>query len=95
MVDPSRIPPPPKSACIGCPYRSDESWIQMRDERPEEFADAVEFERAILGGISGTNKSGVYLHRSLAPLDRVEFKTKAELPLFSEFTQECEGLCGV
>lgn len=89
-------PEPPKSACIGCPYRSDASWIAMRERERAEFDDAVAFERSILGGINGTNKPGIYLHRSLRPLDQVGFKPMVTaLPLFSDFTEECAGICGV
>lgn len=90
------FPEPPKSACIGCPYRSDAAWIAMRERERAEFEDAIAFERAISGGINGTLKPGVYLHRSLQPLDQVEFKPAVvSLPLFSDFTEECSGMCGV
>lgn len=67
-----------KSACIGCPYHGNRQWREMRDERPEEFADAVEFDLAIRkGGSRGMPLNGeAFLHRSripldLAPIDRV------------------------
>ena len=28
-------PPPPKSACIGCPFHSDDHWRDMRDHDPQ------------------------------------------------------------
>jgi len=34
-------PIPPKSSCIGCPFHGDAHWREMRDNAPEEFADAV------------------------------------------------------
>lgn len=37
-------PVPPKSACVGCPFRSDVSWARMKAEQPEEFAIAVDFD---------------------------------------------------
>jgi len=37
-------PIPVKSACIGCPFRSDVSWARMRSEQPEAFALAVDFD---------------------------------------------------
>jgi hypothetical protein len=85
-------PEPPKSACIGCPYRSDAAWIAMRESESGEFADAVAFEKAISGGLDGMNKPGVNIHRSLVPLDQVQFKPVANLPLYDE---ECAGICGV
>lgn len=38
------LPVPSKSACIGCPYRSAAEWIQMRDEAPDEWEDACQFD---------------------------------------------------
>jgi len=38
-------PEPPRSACIFCPYHSDEEWKRLRDKEPEEFQRAVEWER--------------------------------------------------
>lgn len=67
-----------KSACIGCPYHGNRQWREMRDERPEEFADAVAFDAAIRkGGSRGLPLNGeAFLHRSRlplaqAPIDRV------------------------
>jgi hypothetical protein len=36
----------PRSACVGCPFRSNEEWRDMRDNRPEEWADACDFDEA-------------------------------------------------
>lgn len=65
----------PKSACVGCPFHGNRQWREMRDERPEEWADAVEFDRAIRAGNARGNANGkhllgeAYLHSSLLPLD--------------------------
>lgn len=71
-----------KSACIGCPFHGNAQWRQLRDERPDEWADAVDFDRAIRkGGAHGLPLDGeAFLHRSrvpldIAPIDRV---TRAE-----------------
>ncbi len=37
-------PIPPKSACVSCPFRSDDSWARMAAEEPEAFASAVDFD---------------------------------------------------
>jgi hypothetical protein len=64
-----------KSACIGCPYHGNRAWRELRDQRPDEWADAVAFDAAIRN--SGRGADGEqYLHRSrlplpLAPIDRV------------------------
>lgn len=60
-----------KSACIGCPFHGNAQWRKLRDESPEEWADAVEFDRAIRkGGSRGLPLNGeAFLHRSRIPLD--------------------------
>lgn len=64
-----------RSACIGCPYTSDKGWRSLRDEHPEQWNEAVEFDRAIRAGSARANANGVplrgqaYLHPSLKPLD--------------------------
>lgn len=57
-----------KSACIGCPFHGNRQWREMRDQRPEEWADAVEFDRAIRHGGAHPLRPGAqaFLHRSPA-----------------------------
>jgi hypothetical protein len=70
-----------KSACIGCPYHGNEQWRDLRDNHPDEWADAVAFDEAIRkGGARGLPLNGTaYLHRSrvplsIAPINRVTRK---------------------
>lgn len=60
-----------KSACIGCPFHGNRQWRELRDNRPDEWADAVEFDRQIRkGGARGLPLNGeAFLHRSRIPLD--------------------------
>lgn len=87
-------PIPPKSSCLGCPYHDNKHWERMRRDTPDEFADTVRVDHAIrntgtLPGMRGKQ----YIHRSLKPLDEVEFRDDAgQLDLFDE---ECDGVCGV
>ena len=83
-------PRPKRSACIGCPFHSDHEWIELRDERPDEWQDAVEFDRAIRK--SGGMRGETFLHRSCKPLDHVEFRADRQSNLWGN---ECEGMCGV
>ena len=80
---------PVKSACIGCPFHDDNFWIDMRNNRPEEFASAVEFDKKMR---MHNPKVKNFVHRSCVPLDEVKFKNDDGPDLFN---QECEGLCGV
>lgn len=61
-----------KSACIGCPFHGNRQWRDLRDNRPGEWADAVEFDKAIRkGGAHGLPLNGeAFLHASRVPLDR-------------------------
>ncbi len=84
---------PPRSACVYCPYHSDREWQQMKDESPGDFAKAVDVDKRWRALSPTTTLNGeMYLHRSLAPLDEVEFTDRNQMNLFGE---ECEGLCGV
>lgn len=83
---------PPRSACKFCPYHSDAEWIRLKLEEPEEFAEAVQYERALQEANSRDEvATGIpYLHDSLIPLDQVQFKDAPD-----KFGEECGGVCGV
>lgn len=86
---------PPRSACIGCPFHSDEEWRGIRDN-PESWADAVAFDRAIRskGRDMGSGISNqLYLHSTCKPLEDVDLDT--ETTQVDMFNMECEGMCGV
>jgi len=91
---------PPKSACIGCPYHSNASWRELRDNSPEEWADAVAFDYEMRDGYRGKKgqtvmKEKLFLHRSCVPLDQVDLSTDLDRGQMSLFGNECEGMCGV
>jgi hypothetical protein len=62
---------PPKSSCIGCPFRTPKQWRALTGD---EMADAVDFDRAIRDGARGTQ----YLWRGFVPLEMADFRTKQE-----------------
>ena len=75
-----------KSACVGCPYHGNAQWRDVRDNWPDEWADAVEFDEQIRkGGARGLPLNGeAFLHRSrlplaIAPIDRVTRQEWADL----------------
>ena len=83
---------PVKSACIGCPYHSDNEWRDMKLNRPDEFADAVDFDKRIRQ-IPGVNDQA-YLHRSGRPLDEVDLESledKGQMTFFDEQGNICDG----
>ena len=77
---------PPRSACIGCPYRSNKEW---RDLTAAEWDDACEFDAAIRERAEG----GAFLHRSLLPLAEADLSSRDGT--ISLFDAECEGMCGL
>lgn len=80
-------PIPPKSACVFCPYHSDVTWRQIRNV-PEDWTHAVAVDREL-------NKRGEFVHKSLKPLDQVDFSTDEDHGQQVMFGNECEGMCGV
>ncbi|HEY1178258.1 MAG TPA: hypothetical protein VGF17_19055 [Phytomonospora sp.] len=70
------FPDTPKSACIGCPYHGNRLWRDLRDNHPDEWADAVDFDAAIRAGSARANATGnqlrgeAFLHRSRVPLSQ-------------------------
>jgi hypothetical protein len=87
-------PLPPKSACIGCPFHSDDHWRDMRDHDPDAWTDAVSVDHAIRTGFRGI-RGEVYLHRSAVPLDQADLTTDADRGQLDLWPNECEGMCGV
>lgn len=86
-------PRPPKSACIGCPYHSDEIWRDMKLNHPEEWADAVATDEALR---HARGKYGeTFLHRKLIPLRLVDLSTPQDKGQMDMFDMECFGMCGV
>jgi hypothetical protein len=94
---------PPRSACIGCPFKSDHEWRLLRDTMPDEWADAVKFDYELRVAVKtrGVLTGVPFLHKSAVPLDQVDLRTakeKGQDGLFDDdiaFNQECEGMCGV
>lgn len=70
--------PVARSACVGCPFHTNEEWRTMRDERPDEWADAVAYDRALRGPNArllrrqGRLLGEAFLHADRIPLDEVD-----------------------
>ena len=82
-----------RSACIGCPYHSNEEWERMKIYDPVSFADAVDFDHSMRNGkLQLAYKYPAYLHSDLMPLDEIDFNNPIR---DSGFSAECEGMCGI
>jgi hypothetical protein len=70
------FPDTPKSACIGCPYHTNQMWRTMRDLDPVSWVDAVDFDVQIRRVAARATAQGnplrgqMYLHRTRVPLDQ-------------------------
>jgi hypothetical protein len=80
----------PRSACIGCPFHSNEEWSLLL---PEELDDAILVDDAIRNQ-PGT-KGQQYAHRARRPLREVDLRSPAGRGQPDLFNNECEGMCGV
>ena len=86
-------PLPPKSSCLGCPYHDNGYWQRLRKASPAEFDETVKVDAAIRNGGTVGMREEQFIHRSLVPLDQVDFGDDVgQLDLFDD---ECEGMCGV
>lgn len=91
----------PRSACIGCPYHSNAEWRHLRDNDPEAFADAVQFDEEIrVADRAGQSLRKMlvglpYLHRSLKPLGVAKIDEDGPGLWDGVADNECEGMCGV
>ena len=89
---------PPRSACIGCPFKRNSEWRELKNN-PIEWQDAVDFDHALRKKERLQKRFGwAGLHSSMKPLDEVDLRTENEkgiYGLFDGFNQECEGMCGV
>lgn len=82
---------PIRSACYFCPFMNDKEWQHLKDNYPKDFKKAVNYDHKIRDLKEG-NKN--YLHRSMKPLDQIDFKKEDDQPNLFAFN-ECEsGYCG-
>lgn len=83
---------PPKSACIGCPFRDDRSWRAFKEGGSAEWADAVDYDARSRGLSNAKERRDLYLHRSLVPLPMVDLSTPQDAGQMEMFGGgECDG----
>lgn len=85
-------PIPPKSACFMCPFHSNAEWRAMMEDPARR--DAI---RALDAKIRHQEKfvGQQFMHRSMVPIDQVDFSTDEDRGQLNMFENECEGMCGV
>lgn len=85
----------PRSACIGCPFHSDQEWQRIKAD-PVAWADAVDADRRIRREARGQRTSLGFLHRSFKPLEDADLRSADDRAGQSKlWNHECEGMCGV
>ena len=85
--------PVTRSACIVCPYHNNRHWQDMKDNHPEDFEAACQFDEGTrnMPGFRGE----LYLHADRKPLRDVVFDSFLEGGGVDMFQNECEGGCGL
>jgi hypothetical protein len=83
-------PEPPRSACVYCPHHDNQEWRRIRDDEPDSWAKAVEFDTRVRH-IRGVTQE-CYVHRQCVPLEQVDLSEDDSGLLWGN---ECEGMCGV
>lgn len=67
------LPVPPKSACVCCPYRRPSEWLYMRDNLPDDWRAAVEFdEKHRHNPLPGSTASSLYIYKYGGPLAQAD-----------------------
>ena len=88
-----------KSACIGCPFHSNATWRDMRDNDPESWADAIAVDREIRNGPKRERTDGTrwpaefFLHPSGVPLDQaaIDPKIDPQASIFDFIEENTDG----
>ena len=90
----------PRSACVICPYRSDEHWLELKQSEPDSYDEAIKFDRWLRNSTKNPVRELLngrpYLHAARRPLESVIAEyVAAGHNESNSFDEECEGLCGV
>lgn len=85
---------PPRSACVYCPFKTNQEWLDLKLNHEDEWEQVINFDRRIRLGTK--NKDEIFLHRDCKPINEIDFKEKIKEDTY-DFGQldNCEGVCGV
>jgi hypothetical protein len=79
-------PEPPRSSCWNCPNHTAQEWRDIRDNKPVDWQQAIQFDREIR-----LRDPNTFLHHDCVPLDQAELDERNGI-LF----EHCDsGLCFV
>lgn len=78
---------PHKSACVGCPYRSDPSWKWFKDNHSDLFQQVIDFDEWLRSDAIKTHptlksvRGTLYMHRSCVPIGEIDFQDILDTPI--------------
>lgn len=89
----------PRSACVGCPYRSASGWVKMRTTDNTSYEDAVVIDSLLRSPEHNATtmfQHRVFLHPRRIPLSEAVEMDAAELAASEDghWGNECAGICG-
>jgi hypothetical protein len=89
-----------RSACVFCPYKSNAEWRILKARNPAGWARAVAIDEAIRNSdhkYAALHRGRAFVHRSMVPLAQADLREKDERvgQVVMDFSQECQGMCGV
>ena len=87
-----------RSACIGCPFRSSSSWLEIKIKEPEQFEQAVQLDKMIRSPEHNAGRmfrKQAFLHHRRVPLEEAIKLDVDEVQDRNHFINECEGHCGL
>lgn len=93
------FPEAPRSACTFCPYHKNDYWRYLKNNYPEEFEKACDFDEKIRGGINRKSvkefkAEELYLHADLIPLREVDVRNEIDRGQMTFLDDaECSGSC--
>ena len=90
----NNFPIPVKSSCVFCPFHSNAFWKDIKKENGSAWKISVKVDKTIRDSRQRGLDDPLYLHRSLKPLDEIDFDDKQE-SLFDDDLFDCEGHCGL
>ncbi len=88
----------PKSSCVFCPFRTNQSWAHLKRTDPEGWARAVEIDAALRDKSSVATRGfrqELFVHRTCVPLPVIDFDALAPSTIDPMAVGECQGMCGL
>jgi len=92
IVEEYGLPKPPRSACWMCPNRHDDEWQWMKENVPNDFLMAIEFEKGLQ-----VEFPWLWLHKGGKPISDINFiessRSDKQIDIFDRYCDT--GMCFV